>query len=187
VRLARRRIDPLASGPRDGPTDRIYPTKIAPPASPLPRLKGWVLYKASIYGSLEIFKLLQERGANLEYAHALHGAAYGGSSQIPIIRQLLDKKYLDVNELDIYHLPHTGTPLLTAIMAGHTEVVRTLLDYGANPHACKKSPNDATTTSTAQALARRDEEASKAILIMLKEAMVKWEGYPADAPVSRVF
>jgi ankyrin repeat protein len=148
--------------------------------------KGWLLYKASIYGSLETFTLLQDRGANLEYAHALHGAAYGGPSQIPIIHHLLDNKYLDVNELDIYHLPHTGTPLLAATMAGHTEVVRILLEYGANPHACKKSPNEATTISTAQALARRDEEASKAILIMLKEAIEKWQGDPADAPVSSV-
>jgi ankyrin repeat protein len=149
--------------------------------------KGWPLYQASIYGSLEIFKLLQERGANLEYAHALHGAAYGGLSQIPIIRHLLDNRYLDVNELDIYHLPHTGTPLLAAILKGDVEVVRVLLDYGANPHACIKSPYEATTTSAAQALACRNEEASNAILIMLKEATVKWEGDPADAPVSRVF
>jgi ankyrin repeat protein len=149
--------------------------------------KGWLLYNASIYGSLETFTLLRDRAANLECAHALHGAAYGGPSQIPIIRYLLDNKYLDVDELDIYHLPHTGTPLLAAILAGHTEVVRVLLDYGANPHACIKSPYEATTISGAQALARRDEEASKAILSMLKEAIEKWEGDPADAPVSRVF
>lgn len=78
-----------------------------------------------------------------------------------------------MNKLDIYHLPHIGTPLLAAILAGHTEVVRVLLDYGANPHACKKSPYEATTMSTAEALARPDEESSKLILIMLKEAVEK--------------
>ena len=135
--------------------------------------KGWLLYKASIYGALETCTLLQDRGVNLEYAHALHGAARGGPSRIPIIRHLLDKKYLEVNKLDIYHLPHIGTPLLAAILAGHTEVVRVLLDYGANPHACKKSPYEATTLSTAEALARPDEESSKLILIMLKEAVEK--------------
>jgi ankyrin repeat protein len=92
-----------------------------------------------------------------------------------------------VNELDNYHLPYTGTPLLAAILAGYTEVIRVLLDYGANPHACQKSPYEATTMGTAEALARQDEESSKSILMMLKEALERWEGDPADVPVSRVF
>lgn len=148
--------------------------------------KGWLLHLASHHSSLETFRLLQDRGANLEYAHALHGAACGGPSQIPIVRYLLDHKYLHVDELDTYHIPHAGTPLLAAILAGHVEVVRVLLDYGANPHACKKSPYEATAMSTARALARRDEEASKEILNMLEEAIEKWEGDPGDAPVSTV-
>jgi ankyrin repeat protein len=148
--------------------------------------KGWLLYRASHYSSIEIFTLLHDRGANLEYAHALHGAACGGPSQIPIIRYLLDRRYLDVNELDTYHIPHAGTPLLAAILAGHVEVVRVLLDYGADPHACKKNPYEKTAMSIAQALARRDEEASKEILDILKEAIEKWDADPGNAPVSSV-
>ncbi len=117
--------------------------------------KGWLLHLASLYSPLEVFTLLHDRGANLEYSHALHSAAYGGPSQLPIIRYLLDGKYIDVNELDIYHIPHAGTPLLAAIVAGHVEVVRVLLDYGANPHACIKIPYEATAVGIAQALARR--------------------------------
>ena len=147
--------------------------------------KGYLLYFASISSSLETFKLFQSRGANLEYSHALHGAAGpGGPSQIPIIRHLLDGEYLDVNELDIYHIPHTGTPLMAAITGGYAEVVRVLLEYGANPYASRKSPFEATAMSMAQGLAHRDAETSKEIVAMLTEAMANWDGDPRDAPVS---
>jgi hypothetical protein len=146
--------------------------------------KGWLLYRASAYSSLETFILLLDHGANLEYAHALHGAACKGSSQNPIIRYLLNRKYVDVNELDTYHTPHTGTPLLAAILNGHVEVVRVLLDYGANPHAWIQYPSKATAMSMARDLAFQDEEDSKEIENILKEAVEGWEGDPGDAPVS---
>jgi len=129
-----------------------------------------------MFSSLETFTLLHSHGANLSYAHALHGAACGGPSQIPIIRHLLDSKAVDVDELDVYHVPHTGTPLLAAITQGHVEVVRVLLGYGAHPLACIKSPYETSAEESARALGRRDEGASKEILRMLEEARGEREG-----------
>jgi hypothetical protein len=123
-----------------------------------------------MFSTLETFTLLHSHGANLSYAHALHGAACSGPSQIPIIRHLLDSKAVDVDELDVYHVPHTGTPLLAAIRKGHVEVVRVLLEYGAHPLACIKSPYETSAEEMARALGRRDEGASKEILRMLEEA-----------------
>jgi hypothetical protein len=181
IELARWLLDHRMD-PRIGLTPRSSPRQ----PNSYRRSKGWLLCLASSRSSLEIFKLLQNRGANLKYAHAKHRAAYGGPSQIPIVRHLLDNKYSNVNELDIYQIPHTGTPQLAAILKGQVEVVRVLLDYSADPHSCKKNSYEAIAISTVEALAPRGEEASKAILIMLKEAIEKWEGDPADAPVSSV-
>lgn len=147
--------------------------------------KGYLLYFASIFSSLETFKLFQSRGANLEYSHALHGAAGpGGPSQIPIIRHLLDGGYLDVNELDVYHIPHAGTPLMAAITGGNFEVVRVLLEFDANPYASRTSPFEATVMGMAQGFAGRDAEASREIVDTLTETMAYWDGDPGDAPVS---
>lgn len=41
---------------------------------------GWLLFLAAENASLEVFRLLHDHGANLEYSLALHGAAYGGPS-----------------------------------------------------------------------------------------------------------
>jgi ankyrin repeat protein len=146
--------------------------KTPPPApiAPIRGSKGWLLHLASMFSTLETFTLLHSHGANLSYAHALHGAACSGPSQIPIIRHLLDSKAVDVDELDVYHVPHTGTPLLAAIRKGHVEVVRVLLEYGAHPLACIKSPYETSAEEMARALGRRDEGASKEILRMLEEA-----------------
>jgi hypothetical protein len=81
-----------------------------------------------------------------------------------------------VDELDVYHVPHTGTPLLAAITQGHVEVVRVLLGYGAHPLACIKSPYETSAEESARALGRRDEGASKEILRMLEEARGEREG-----------
>jgi ankyrin repeat protein len=148
--------------------------------------KGWLLYLASIFSSLETFTLLHSHGANLSYAHALHGAASTGPSQIPIIRHLLDSKAVDVDELDIYHAVHQGTPLLAAIVKGDVEVVRVLLGYGAHPLACIKTPYVSSAESSARGLGSRDEEASKEILRMLEEARVEREreGRLGGVPIS---
>ncbi len=68
-----------------------------------------------MFSSLETFKLLHSHGANLSYAHALYGAACGGPSQIPIIRHLLDSKAVNVDKLNVYYVPHIGTPLLAGM------------------------------------------------------------------------
>jgi hypothetical protein len=139
-----------------------------------------------MFSTLETFTLLHSHGENLSYAHALHGAACGGPSQIPIIRHLLDSKAVDVDELDVYHVPHMGTPLLAAILKGHVKVVRVLLGYGAHPLACIKSPYEASAGEMARALGRRDKGASKEILRMLEEARGEREreGRLGGVPVS---
>jgi hypothetical protein len=159
-----------------GMDPRVGKTPPPAPRTPTRGSKGWLLYLASMFSSLETFTLLHSHGANLSYAHALHGAACGGPSQIPIIRHLLDSKAVDVDELDVYHVPHTGTPLLAAITQGHVEVVRVLLGYGAHPLACIKSPYETSAEESARALGRRDEGASKEILSMLEEARGEREG-----------
>ncbi|KAL2068317.1 hypothetical protein VTL71DRAFT_16415 [Oculimacula yallundae] len=130
--------------------------------------KGELLHWASIYASLETFKLLQSRGANLTYAHALHGAAWAGFSRVPIIRHLLDTEAVNVDELDIYTRPQSGTPLLTAIRKGNVELVKLFLDYGAHPLACIVVPYITDAMQLAKGL--MDEDASKEILKMLEEA-----------------
>lgn len=172
----------LAQGadPRVGNTPPPYPRTITRGS------KGWLLHLASMFSSLETFTLLHSHGANLSYAHALHGAASAGPSQIPIIRHLLDSKAVDVDELDIYHAVHQGTPLLAAITKGHVEVVRVLLGYGAHPLACIKTPYESSAEESARALGSRDEEASKEILRMLEEARGEREreGRLGGVPVS---
>ena len=172
----------LAQGadPRVGNTPPPYPRTITRDS------KGWLLHLASMFSSLETFTLLHSHGANLSYAHALHGAASAGPSQIPIIRHLLDSKVVDVDELDIYHAVHQGTPLLAAITKGHVEVVRVLLGYGAHPLACIKTPYESSAEQSARALGSRDEEASKEILRMLEEARGgrEREGRLGGVPVS---
>lgn len=169
-----------------GMDPRVGNTPPPAPRTPTRGSKGWLLYLASMFSSLESFNLLQSHGANLSYAHALHGAAYGGPSQIPIMRYLLDSKAVDVDELDVYHVPHMGTPLLVAITKGHVEVVKVLLEYGAHPLACIKSPYEMSAEESARALGRRDEGASKEILRMLEEARAERErmGRLGDVPVS---
>ncbi|KUJ21370.1 uncharacterized protein LY89DRAFT_432559 [Mollisia scopiformis] len=156
------------------------------PRKPLWGNKGWLLHLASMFSSLETFMLLRSHGANLSYSHALHGAACGGPSQIPIIRHLLDSKEVDVGELDAYHVPHTGTPLLAAIMKGHVEVVKVLLEYGAHPLTCIQTPYETNAEKLARGLGRTDEEASKDILKMLEEARVvrEREGKLGNVPIT---
>jgi len=169
-----------------GMDPRVGNTPPPTPRTPTRGSKGWLLYLASMFSTLETFTLLHSHGANLSYAHALHGAACGGPSQIPIIQYLLDSKAVDVDELDVYHVPHMGTPLLAAITKGHVEVVKVLLGYGAHPSACIKSPYETNAEESAKALGRKDEEASKEILIMLEEAKAERErkGGLGGVPVS---
>ncbi|KAK0126827.1 hypothetical protein ONS95_008406 [Cadophora gregata] len=162
---------------------------IIPPPNPLVRTKGSkgrLLFNASRFSNLETFKLLQSRGANLEYAHALHGAANSGPSQIHIIRHLLETKAVNVNELEIYHTPQSGTPLLGAIDKGNIELVKILLDYGAHPLACITIPYETNAEAMARGLRLQDEEASKEILRMLEDAKKKreTEGTLGDVPVT---
>ena len=91
-----------------------------------------------------------------------------------------------MDELDVYHVPHQGTPLLAAIRKGHVEVVRVLLEYGAHPLACIKTPYESSAEKLARGLEREDEEASKEILRMLEEARGEREreGRLGGVPVS---
>lgn len=148
--------------------------------------KGNLLYFASRFSNLETFKLLQSRGADLIYAHALHGAACAGPSQIPIIRHLLETKAVDVDELETYHVPQIGTPLLAAINYGRVDLVKIFLEYGAHPLACMTVPYEMSAEEMAKGLARENEDASKEILKMLEDAKKKREkeGRLVDVPVT---
>ncbi|PVH82310.1 hypothetical protein DL98DRAFT_143438 [Cadophora sp. DSE1049] len=156
------------------------------PLMPTKDSKGNLLYSASRFSNLETFKLLQSRGANLTYAHALHGAACSGPSQIPIIRHLLETKAVDVDELEIYHVPQTGTPLLAAIQKGSVELVKIFLEYGAHPLACITIPYETNAEKMAEGLGLENEDASKEMLKMLEDARKKREreGMLGDVPVT---
>ncbi len=85
-------------------------------------------------------------------------------------------------------MPHTGTPLLAAILRGHVEVVKVLLEYRAHPLACIMSPYEMTAEQSARALGETDEGASKEILRMLEEARAEREreGRLGGVPVTGV-
>ena len=86
------------------------------------------LMLASLRGDLELVLALIARGADINKPGwaPLHYAATKGS--VPIVRELLDKSaYIDAES------PNGTTPLMMAAMYGTPEVVKILLEAGADP------------------------------------------------------
>jgi hypothetical protein len=95
------------------------------------RNRGEFLYYAALYASLEVFVFLESKGANLEDSNALHGAASGGPSQLPIMIYLLDRGF-DVNAAAA-GVPSDGTALTYAARRNNLQGVKLLLSRGADP------------------------------------------------------
>ena len=84
---------------------------------------------ASRNGAKEIFEALVLYG--LDKRPALRHAAYIGDKVI--LQKLIDSG-ADLNHQGGYSFEEETTPLLSAIVGGHLEIVRTLLDQGADPY-----------------------------------------------------
>lgn len=86
------------------------------------------LMLAALRGDMELVLTLIARGADINKPGwaPLHYAATKGS--VPIVRELLDKSaYIDAES------PNGTTPLMMAAMYGTPEVVKVLLEAGADP------------------------------------------------------
>lgn len=105
-------------------------------------------------GSVASFKLLASKGARRGFRtlHSAVDAAFDGSeSRLEMVRYLVDDLNLDVNALDApEELPnHWGTPLCYAARwsgGGNENVVRFLLERGADPRLRKAGHRNATET-----------------------------------------
>lgn len=87
-------------------------------------------------GRVDVVKYLSEKGGTLYqvegylgYINELNGAAAGGS--LEMVRYLVEDKKLPIDEPDSIGV----TPLFMAIETLHAEILRYLIDKGANPHA----------------------------------------------------
>jgi ankyrin repeat protein len=96
---------------------------------------GWTpLQLAARHGRIEVVRLLLEKGANVNARDAggvtpLHEAA-GPAGPVAVVRLLLEK------EANVYAQDDDGkTPLDLAVVCGKPDVVRLLLETGANPEA----------------------------------------------------
>jgi serine/threonine-protein phosphatase 6 regulatory ankyrin repeat subunit B len=93
------------------------------------------LLLAARLGNLSVLKLLLDRGADPRAADengltALHLAAYNGFPRV--VEHLLSLAgKVDPDQIDTRH----NTPLHMAASAGHDDVIRILLQAGADPHA----------------------------------------------------
>ena len=90
------------------------------------------LQSASFSGQVEVVKLLMERGADPSITEKygltpLQRACWDG--QLAVVRCLVSRGGDHIDQSDA--LGHT--PLLGAVNGGHTEVVRVLLQVGADP------------------------------------------------------
>jgi len=100
---------------------------------------------AAASSSLEIFKLLLERGAKLDGTYCLHAAAggQGRGEPIKIMEYLINERDFDVNEIEFVHekkiMPEEwkdrryGTPLHYAAAWGFEDRFEYLLSKGADP------------------------------------------------------
>jgi len=133
------------------------------------RSKSQLLHTVAYCGSLDTFCLLRKHGALFECSLALHAAACN-PSQLPILAHLLnhEKDEVDVNEQDLYCVPHLGPPIMYAILKGNHEGVRLLLEHGADPETRRLPPFETITAMTqAQTLAFTDAEAGEKIIAIL--------------------
>lgn len=133
--------------------------------------KGWLLYLAACGANLSTFRLLQDRGASLQYSLALHGAAHSGASQLPILRHLLQQGSLDIDELDVYTGMFYGTPLFQAVTSKNEEAVRLLFEYGADPEAKLDQRNESIIERAKSMAKETGLDVSKRILEMIQRAV----------------
>ncbi len=111
----------------------------ADPSLATRRFGGWtLLHHAAAAGSLELVEVLLKNGAAADLLdHGSHTALYSvangcASPAGPAIVRALAKAGADINACAG---ATRSTPLHAAARRGHTEIARTLLELGADPHA----------------------------------------------------
>lgn len=104
-----------------------------------PRYFGPPLYLASLTGLRCVAERLIAEGAdvnevyqNTAYGHCLQAACRG--HQMQVLRLLLDNGA----EVDLFGRGDGSTALMKAVLEGHEDATRLLLDYGANPNIRSK-------------------------------------------------
>ncbi|KAI9815162.1 MAG: hypothetical protein M1832_005564 [Thelocarpon impressellum] len=113
---------------------RVLQTNVDDPVVPQ---SGDALNAAAAVSSVEVFKLLLERGARLDWAWPLHAAAHAGrgAERIPMMAFLLELG-VDVNSYNPAWPFYHGTPLIhCALHRGPNTASRHFLEqHGADPH-----------------------------------------------------
>ncbi|KAJ4005458.1 hypothetical protein NW752_002291 [Fusarium irregulare] len=103
------------AGPNQDPDAATYPIAIA----------------AALYKDPAVIDILLQHGARLKRSGALGAAARLGNEVM--MGRLLERGARP--ETDAIRRPEHGTPLHTAVEAGHVGVTRMLLEHGADPKA----------------------------------------------------
>lgn len=89
------------------------------------------LMMAALKGKLDLARRLIERGAEVnkpDWAPLHYAATFPGDSSVPMVHLLLEHHaYIDAQS------PNGSTPLMMAALYGHAQVVRLLLESGADP------------------------------------------------------
>lgn len=97
------------------------------------RVGGFYPLRTAVYRSIEMMRLLLDNGADVDKAKALVSAAGAGKTEI--VEMLLSEYGANPNVIDIFHTA------LTEALGRHPdnhEMIKMLLDYGADPNLTVK-------------------------------------------------
>jgi ankyrin repeat protein len=115
---------------------------------------------AALYKDPAVIDILLQYGAKLERSGALGAAAQLGNE--PMMARLLEREAR--SDTDAIRLSERGSPLHTAVEAGHVGVTRMLLQHGADPKAL--DGNGMTPLDVAEKMQEKGKDMSQILEIL---------------------